>query len=199
MTYREWWHKKSAKELSNSFGFLTLAEIELLDQLVKTLPKDPLIINLGAGVGTTAMTILEARDDAFVVTVDQRCDEHPLGGLENEHHIIRAAKWLHRREGICSESATAGKNWWHYKEESWWRRKVDMIIHDAAHEYDPITAEIKAWLPRVRAKGIIVAHDYSSSDWPDVVAVMDELVRSEFEYVDLVDTLIAFRKEKVDD
>lgn len=197
MPYIEGWHKMSAKELVNSFGFLTLAEIELLDQLVKTLPKDPLIINLGAGVGTSAMTILEARDDAFVVTVDKRCDEHPLGGLQNEQHIIRAAKWLHRRVGICSESATAGKNWWSYKEESWWRRKVDMIIHDAAHELVPITAEIKAWLPRVRAKGIIVAHDYSSKDWGDIVMVVDELLRSEFKYVDLVDTLIAFRKEKL--
>lgn len=197
MPYIEGWHKMSAKELSNSFGFLTLKEIELLDQLVKTLPKDPLIINLGAGVGTSAMTVLEARDDAFVVTVDKRCDEHPLGGLQNEQYIIRAAKWLHRRVGICSESATAGKNWWRYKEESWWRRKVDMIIHDAAHEYGPITTEIKAWLPRVRAKGIIVAHDYSSKDWGDIVVVVDELLRSEFKYIDLVHTLIAFRKEKL--
>ncbi len=75
---------------------------------------------------------------------------------------------------------------------------MDMIIHDAAHELVPITAEIKAWLPRVRAKGIIVAHDYSSKDWGDIVVVVDELLRSEFKYVDLVDTLIAFRKEKVD-
>jgi len=197
MPYIERWHKMSAKDLSNKFGFLTLWEVDLLDQLVKTLPKDPLIINLGAGVGTTAMTILEARDDAFVVTVDRRCDEHPLGSLQNEEHIIRAAKWLHRRVGICSESAIPGKNWWHYKKESWWRRKVDMIIHDATHERDPITAEIKAWLPRVRAKGIIVVHDYSSKDWPEVVAAADELLRSEFKYVDLVDTLIAFRKEKL--
>ena len=197
MPYIEGWHKMSAKELSNSFGFLTLKEIELLDQLVKTLPKDPLIINLGAGVGTSAMTVLEARDDAFVVTVDKRCDEHPLGGLQNEQYIIRAAEWLHRRAGICSESATAGKNWWRYKEESWWRRKVDMIIHDAAHEYGPITTEIKAWLPRVRAKGIIVAHDYSSKDWGEIVVVVDELLRSEFKYIDLVHTLIAFKKEKL--
>jgi predicted O-methyltransferase YrrM len=196
MTYREWWHKKSAKELSKSFGFLKLGEVELLDQLVKTLPKDPLIINLGAGVGTSAMTILEARDDSFVVTVDRECGEHPLGGLQNEHHVIRAAKWLHRRVGICSESATAGKNWWHYKEESWWRRKADMVIHDATHEYDPVTAEIKAWLPRVRAKGIIMAHDYSLNDWTEVVKAVDILLRPQFKFIDKVDMLIAFRKEK---
>jgi predicted O-methyltransferase YrrM len=197
MPYRAWWHKKSAKELSNSFGLLTLAEVELIDQLVKTLPKDPLIINLGAGVGTSAMTILEARDDAFVVTVDRECGEHPLGGLQNEHHIIRAAKWLHRRVGICSESATVGKNWWRYKEESWWRRKVDMVIHDATHEYDPVTAEIKAWLPRVRAKGIIMAHDYSENDWTEVIKAVDILLRPQFKFIDRADMLIAFRKEKL--
>ena len=195
--YVKYWHTMSAKKLGKVFGYLQPKEIELLDRLVKMLPKDPLVINLGAGVGTSAMTILEARDDAFVVTVDIEGGENPLGGLLNEEHILRGANWLHRRAGICSESATAGKNWWRYKEESWWRRKVDMIIHDAAHEYGPITTEIKAWLPRVRAKGIIVAHDYSSKDWGDIVVVVDELLRSEFKYIDLVHTLIAFRKEKL--
>ena len=197
MPYIESFHTMSAQELSKSFGFLQPGEIDLLDKLVKTLPKDPLIINIGAGVGTSAMAVLQARDDAFVVTVDKRCGEHPLGGLMNEQYIVRGAKWLHRRSSICSESSTAGKNWWRFKEEPWWRRKADMIIHDAAHNRDPLTAEIEAWLPRLRAKGVWAIHDYSSNDWGDVVCVVDEMLRPQFKYIDLVDTLVAFRKEKI--
>jgi len=197
MPYVEKWHTMSAKQLSKSFGFLRLREIDLLSYLTETLPKDPLIINIGAGVGTSAMAVLQARDDAFVVTVDQRCKEHPLGGLTNEENIIRGAKWLHRRSSICSESSAAGKNWWRFKEESWWRRKVDMVIHDAAHNRDPLTAEIEAWLPRLRAKGVWAIHDYNSKNWGDVVLVVDDILRSQFKYIDLVDTMIAFRKEKV--
>jgi hypothetical protein len=189
----------SAKELGETFGFLQPVEIELLDQLIKGLPKDPLVINLGAGVGTSAMAILEARDDVYVVTVDKECGELPLGGLLNEENIIRGAKWLHRRSSICSESTAAGKNWYRFKEEPWWRRKVDMVVHDAAHDYGLVLTEIEAWLPRVRAKGVIAVHDYDSPNWGGVVNAVDETLRAKFKYIDQQGMMIAFRKEKSDE
>jgi hypothetical protein len=187
----------SAKELGETFGFLQPVEIELLDQLIKGLPKDPLVINLGAGVGTSAMAILEARDDVYVVTVDKECGELPLGGLLNEENIIRGAKWLHRRSSICSESTAAGKNWYRFKEEPWWRRKVDMVVHDAAHDYGLVLTEIEAWLPRVRAKGVIAVHDYDSPNWGGVVNAVDETLRAKFKYIDQQGMMIAFKKEKL--
>jgi len=195
--YIKSWHTMSAKKLGKTFGYLQPKEIELLDRLVKTLPKDPLVINLGAGVGTSAMTILEARDDVYVVTVDMEGGESPLGGLLNEEHILRAANWLHRRSAICSESTAAGKNWWRFKEEPWWRIKVDMVVHDAAHDYELVITEIEAWLPRVRAKGIIAVHDYCSPHWVCVVNAVDETLRARFKYIDQQEMMIAFRKEKL--
>jgi len=195
--YVENWHKMSAKKLGKTFGFLQPIEIGLLDRLVKMLPKDPLVINLGAGVGTSAMVVLEARDDVYVVTVDKECGENSLGGLLNEEHIIRGAKWLHRRSSICSESTAAGKNWRHFKEEPWWRGRVDMVIHDAAHQYETVLTEIEAWLPLVRAKGIIAAHDYDSPNWGGVVDAVDETLRAKFKYIDQQGMMIAFRKVKL--
>ena len=195
--YVEHWHTMSAKKIGKTFGFLQPKEIELLDRLVKMLPTDPLVINLGAGVGTSAMVILEARDDAYIVTVDKECGENPFGGLLNEEHILRAADWLHRRSAICSESTAAGKNWYHFKEEPWWRRKVDMVVHDAAHDYELVTTEMEAWLPRVKAKGIIAVHDYNSPNWGDVVRAVDETLRAKFKYIDQQEMMIAFRKEKL--
>ena len=195
--YVKSWHTMSAKKIGKAFGFLQPKEIELLDRLVKMLPKDPLVINIGAGVGTSAMAILEARDDAYVVTVDKECGEAPLGGLLNEEHMIRGADWLHRRSAICSESTAAGKNWYRFKEEPWWRRKVDMVVHDAAHDYELVLTEIEAWLPRVRAKGIIAVHDYDSPNWGGVVNAVDETLRAKFKYIDQQEMMIAFRKEKL--
>ena len=186
----------SAKFLGKTFGYLYPKEIELLDRLVKMLPKDPLVVNIGAGVGTSGLAILEARKDSFLVTVDLHDRVRPEGALGNERAQMKRSKFLQRRAEICSDSTIAGKNWWEHKEEPWWRRKVDMVFHDAVHDETTLTTEIEAWLPRVRAKGIIAVHDYESEYWGSVVTVVDELLRSEYKFIDHADTLIAFRKEK---
>ena len=38
---------------------------------------------------------------------------------------------------------------------------VDVIFHDAGHEYGAVAADIQAWLPKLRAGGIFALHDYN--------------------------------------
>ena len=72
-----------------------------------------------------------------------------------------------------------------------------MVVHDAAHDYELVTTEMEAWLPRVKAKGIIAVHDYNSPNWGDVVRAVDETLRAKFKYIDQQEMMIAFRKEKL--
>ena len=37
----------------------------------------------------------------------------------------------------------------------------DFVYIDAAHDYEYIRADIKAWLPKVKSGGIIAGHDYN--------------------------------------
>ena len=37
---------------------------------------------------------------------------------------------------------------------------VDMIFHDAGHEYGAVEADLRAWLPKLRVGGIWALHDY---------------------------------------
>ena len=186
-----------AKNLAEAFGYLSMEELALLIQLVESLPDDPLVVNIGAGVGTSTMAILETREDSFVVSVDLYTGVHPTGGLGNEYFEVKDAEMLDRRFGICSDSTVAGMQWWENKNEPWWRRKVDMVFHDAAHNEVTLTTEIEAWLPRVRAKGIIAVHDYTSVHWDGVMKAVDELLSPRFKLIKQADTLIAFRKEKL--
>lgn len=186
-----------AKILSEAFGYLKLDELKFLIQLVKSLSDDPLVVNIGAGVGTSAMAFLEARSDSFVVSVDLYTGVRPEGGLGNEYLEIKGMNLLDRRAEIYSDSAVAGKKWFEHKNEPWWRRKVDMVFHDAAHDEVMLMAEIEAWLPRVRAKGIIAVHDYTSEYWGGVVKAVDDVLRPQFKFIDKAETLIAFRKEKL--
>lgn len=44
---------------------------------------------------------------------------------------------------------------------------LDLVIIDAAHDYENVTNDIKLWLPKVKRGGIVIGDDYSDS-WQDV-------------------------------
>lgn len=49
---------------------------------------------------------------------------------------------------------------------------LEFVFIDAAHDYDNVLADIKAWLPKVRQGGVLAGHDYP--DWPGVKKAVDE-------------------------
>jgi predicted O-methyltransferase YrrM len=49
----------------------------------------------------------------------------------------------------------------------------DIVYIDAAHEYEPVKADIAAWLSKVKVGGIICGDDYVSG-WPGVVQAVNE-------------------------
>lgn len=47
-------------------------------------------------------------------------------------------------------------------------QSLDLVFLDAGHEYASIRADIEAWYPKVRSRGIIAGHDFTPS-WPGVI------------------------------
>lgn len=39
---------------------------------------------------------------------------------------------------------------------------LDFVFIDAAHDFDSVLADIRAWLPKVRPDGVLAGHDYGS-------------------------------------
>jgi hypothetical protein len=58
---------------------------------------------------------------------------------------IWRAESTHAAERVASESA-------------------DFVYIDARHDYDAVSADIAAWLPRVRPGGLLAGHDYYDGD-----------------------------------
>jgi Predicted O-methyltransferase len=51
----------------------------------------------------------------------------------------------------------------------------DMIFLDAMHTYEDVRADINRWLPKLRAGGVFVLHDYRHADFPGVEKAADEI------------------------
>jgi len=53
---------------------------------------------------------------------------------------------------------------------------VDWIHLDARHDYASVSADIRAWLPKLRPGGWLSGDDYDEIKWPGVVQAVGELL-----------------------
>jgi predicted O-methyltransferase YrrM len=190
----------TSEKLRDAFKYLYPAELPELKRIASMLPANPVIINIGAGAGTSGLAFLEARNDAQVWTIDKENEPSPLGSLASERGVVDRAGLSH----------LSGIRWFQIHGDSprigleWQFGKVDMVFIDGDHSYEGCRADIEAWLPRVRDFGFISVHDYRKSDlapdpngphpmpWPGVDQAVDELLLPRFELVSRVDSLITF-------
>jgi predicted O-methyltransferase YrrM len=50
----------------------------------------------------------------------------------------------------------------------------DLVFLDAAHDYESVKADIKAYAPLVEKGGILSGHDYRINPWEGVIRAVDE-------------------------
>lgn len=175
-----------AYELSQAFHFETPKEIFALRLLAWLLPERPVIVNIGAGAGTSGLCFAEARPDATIYTVDISTGG-PTGGMENEKNAF-AGLSLRRPIQILGDSKEVGKTWKH--------GAVSMVFVDGDHSYAGCIGDVEAWREHIELGGLIVFHDYTRAEWPDVYHVVEESdALAGFEYVFSVDTIWAGRKK----
>lgn len=62
----------------------------------------------------------------------------------------------------------------------------DFVFLDADHTYAGVSADIDAWLPKVRPGGMMLGHDYNPDDFPGVVKAVDERFKTILRYPDKV-------------
>lgn len=61
-------------------------------------------------------------------------------------------------------------------------RSLDFVFLDAAHDYDSVKADIKAWRPKIKPGGYIGGHDYQTLFMGVVEAVNEEFSVFETHY-----------------
>ena len=193
----------TSKTLREAFHYLYPNELPALKQLAKQLPKDPSVVNIGAGAGTSGLAFLESRKDLYLVTVDIQKEDSPFGCLTAEEKVIKeAGLWKDgRSEQVHGDSKVVGRDW---SKSSY--PQVDMVFIDGDHSYEGCKGDILAWLPNIKSGGFLAVHDYKKNQvlpnqngphpkaWPGVDQAVDELLMGKFEMILRVDSLVVFKR-----
>lgn len=191
----------TSEELQKSFHYLYPDELPELKRLASLLPPNPVIINIGAGAGTSGLAFMETRPDAMLFTIDIEDRDSPLGSLFSERKVFEKAGLSHLK----------GKQWVQVhgdsKEVMWLfdNDSVDLVFIDGDHSYEGCKSDIENWIPHLKGGGFLVIHDYNKQllaenpdgphpkPWPGVNMAVDELINGGWKPFGLVDSLIAFQ------
>lgn len=202
----------SSESLQQAFGYLFPSEVQALKQLAQSLPPNPVVVNIGAGAGTSGLAFVESRSDLHLITVDIQNDDSPFGCLIAEKRVLQAAGYGFpfdsRYYQIQGNSKDVGKEWQKWNPGDGGKNPVDLVFIDGDHSYNGCKGDILAWLPNIKPGGIMAVHDfekkkvYQRTDLPDRIPHplpwpgVDRAVRHYLcPFYDIalhIDTLIAF-------
>lgn len=193
----------TSETLRKAFGYLFPAELPLLKSLPGMIDRSPsVVVNIGAGAGTSGLAFLEK--DCILHTVDVTDLSSPFGCLEAERQVGQAAGFR------------LGHNWYQYHMDSkelarrWDKGLVDIVFVDGDHTYEGCVGDIKGWLPHIGAGGIMAIHDCYKAmiptgpdgyhadgphpmPYPMIDQAVEELLIGQYELLAHVDSLIVFR------
>lgn len=138
-----------AHAMAASRNFLREDEVDAIAELVRSLPERHVyVVDIGAGAGTTALTVLETRSQNITVfTVDTNHEN-----LDWARMALSNAGLLDRWVPVYCPSARRFLD------------RVDLLLVDGDHSYAGVQADLKAWLPAVPWKSPVWLDDVNESD-----------------------------------
>lgn len=164
--------------------YCQVSDVELIKKIVRELPDNPTCINIGAGMGTSALAMLEAREDSTVYSIDKDIDS-----ISYERNLIRDAGLESRYNGILNLSQLVGAKWVEYS--------TDFVFVDGGHAYEECYDDALVWYKALKPNGIMAFHDYESR-----IKVLESVKRAVDDVVKVLNlklvirrgTMIVFRK-----
>jgi hypothetical protein len=157
------------------------------EEAVSHFPEGSCFVEVGAYLGRSLCSLAEvvtlSGKQLTLIGIDTCRGSGPEGQRQKDYHGSAVARGggtfageLHRNVLACgyvdlisliiADSIDATKI---FADES-----LDWVHLDASHDYEYLTKEIQAWLPKIRRGGWLSGDDYNELKWPSVVnAVRD--------------------------
>lgn len=129
--------------------YCQVSDVELIKKLVRMLPENPICVNIGAGLGTSALSMLEARPDSCVISIDiEDCPEESKVIYDAFGEMVNG-----RYQFLKGKSQDIGMSW---------KGVVDLVFVDGGHKYNECYDDAIEWYDSLRHGGIMAFHDYES-------------------------------------
>lgn len=163
-----------AHKLAASRLFLTKEDVDDIIMLVKMLlDVDPMVVDLGAGSGTTALAVLQTNPSAFVTSIDIS-EDNLMWAVAN---LVGFGIDTQNYKAILGDASKIPDD----------LEGVNLLLHDADHSEKAVKKDLHAWLmaPYLYAGALIWVHDYlpmpgAQETYPGVKKVCDDLVERGF-------------------
>lgn len=159
---------------------MSCLEIGALKNIVEQLPKNAIIIQIGAYIGLSTMAMLEQRQDLFIFSVDIKPHN------TERFNLIQADLPANNVVRTLGDSSATGKHW---------PIKCNFLFIDGDHRYPAVKADLGIWIPKVKKSGLVAFHDYILPPYPTqsrVQIAVDEDM-TDYEEIMFVDRLKVFR------
>lgn len=159
-------YRQVAAQVESVQGWLLQGQEQMLFDIVRSLPDDAVILELGAFMGrsTCAMAFGCMGTRKRILSVDTFGGND---GMMGKSHNDLYPKWLGNLQRFGLESyATGIRGWSHEVLKDWHRRpRVDFVFIDASHEYLDVLRDFEMIHPYVKDNGWIAFHDVEIN-WP---------------------------------
>ena len=162
-------------EWNNIPGFVSVKKVKTMQSVVKELPSNSEIVELGCYKGRSAVALASVLPEDGVL----HCIDHFVGsptmpelGIDDRNLLTEFRKNVaafgvdDKIKVLEMKSAEAVPR---FEPES-----IDAIFIDAAHDYESVKEDLLSWYPKVKPGGFIFCDDYEPS-WPGVVQAVKDV------------------------
>jgi cephalosporin hydroxylase len=181
-----------------------IPEIDSLLEIAKSLPPNPVIVEIGTYLGGTTVRLAEARLDAIITTID--CCDHgdnwnePYNEYVQTYVVEQVLKDKVSKQHLLNnisrfDNITFVQG---YSPEcaSDWNSGIDLYFEDGDHGNPNLYKNLEFWSKFVKVGGYLVAHDYCD-DCPEVIEEIDKMVGTNWKKVLEDRRLIVLQKGKI--
>ena len=145
---------------------------DLYTAIARKLPGGATVAEIGAWKGQSVIHLAQRMQD-----MGKRCMIHAIDTFQGDNDTGKESTLVQFTENI--ERAGVGGIVYPMADEStvaatrFEASELDMVFIDAAHDYDSVLADLKAWGPKVKEGGIIAGHDIDAEGVQLALAEMD--------------------------
>lgn len=168
---------------------MTAAEVSLLQEVVSSLAKDSVILEIGTARGGSSKVMAETNPYVKIFTIDLFEDNGLDHGAIQELYTS-VSNSLSKFSNITVMCGNAMHDF------QGWNTHLDMYLEDGAH-FDPaLITNLTRWLSFLKPNGLLLMHD-NNTFCPDVGRNIDKLVNSnEFTIVKTVESLTVLKRKE---